>query len=143
MEEVVSVFYQIVLPLLITLLIPTIVLLAKYLCDKVSEHLNLKSKQTLDNFVMSLVGQGVSYAEQIAKKLADQKRLSGNEKLQLAIDYVRNELEKSKIVDVASVDIANKIEAMLGMEIDVEILQEGETEGETEGDDNEEDDVNF
>jgi len=114
MEIVSSIFYQ-ALPVLLALFIPAIFVLARHLVQRLGESLDIKDEKLLDELIMVIVSQGVAYAEQIAKKLADDKKLSNEEKMQLAINYVKQSLITSGIVDFTATEIANRIEALLGM----------------------------
>lgn len=116
METVEMVFWQL-FPVLLSLAIPTFLVIMGWLSKKVGERIDAEHRTILNDFVNSLVVQGVGFAEQVAEqKRKENEEIHGEEKLYLAIDYVLEELEKYDIVDIAGEEIARKVEAVLGQE---------------------------
>jgi hypothetical protein len=127
MDVVAGIFSQL-LPILVSLCIPVVLVLARYISKKLADSLGIKDTKILDELILSLVTQGIAYAEQMAHKISEEKQLEGHEKLQLAISFVKKELDRLGIVGITAQEIADKIEAMLGMDKIGDGPQEGHNE---------------
>jgi len=117
METLTTFFWQ-VLPLLLTVAIPTLLVLVTVLCKKFGLALDAEQKAKLNTFMISIVSQGITYAEQMAKKsLAEnQTAVNGSQKMYMATQYVIDELKKNNITNIASTEIAKKVESLLGVD---------------------------
>ena len=117
MENLENVFWQI-LPVLISLAVPTAMVLATWLAKKLSSKLDVEFQSAMNDFIMGLVTQGVAHAEQLAKqKEKENEEVHGEDKLYLAINYVLQEMEKYNLVSVTAEEIAAKVESVLGQSL--------------------------
>lgn len=114
METVETLFWQI-FPVLLTIAVPTVIVLFTWLARKVSIWLSLGNQLNVEALIMGLVEQGVCYAEQLAaNKKKENDEIHGEEKLHLAVEFIISELNKYGIFTITAQEIANKVEAYLG-----------------------------
>jgi hypothetical protein len=134
MESVQSVFYQI-LPALLSIAIPTILLLAGWVAKKFTEKLNIQNKKSIEDFIVGLVASGVSYAEQYAHKLAkENETIHSKDKLYIAVEYVLDAARRHGLFYITQEEVEGRIESFLGlMTYDINHLtpvNEGDTDNE-------------
>lgn len=142
MEQYLQLFYQYILPALITTVGGILLYVIKGLLNKYGAKLGLETQGKLAELLQSSVAQGVAYAEQWAKnrqkELGDVTKVASQDKLAKAIEFVLADLKRSGVVDVAEKTIRDKIEACLGfntMNINDAQNAAAETLGELGGDD--------
>jgi hypothetical protein len=119
MEELVksiSDFCLLLLPIFLTLLVPVVVALARYLTAKLTNKLDAQTKLTVHEMVDRVILHGVAYAEQEAFKYAKtvSEKMDSGHKLELAINYVASQLNANDLPKLLAKDIESKIEACLG-----------------------------
>ncbi len=116
MQTLVALLWQLV-PILIIIAIPSLGVLVHWIVKKFGAKLDNDTKAKFQEILYNIVMQGVGYAEQIAKqKEKENQKLTSETKLNIATQYVIDELQKNKIFDVTADQIAKKIEAALGLD---------------------------
>ncbi len=117
METISNTFFQIILPALITIVLPLLVVLARSVTKKLTEKLDTETRSTVQDMVNSVVSQGVAYAEQYAKtqKRFAQGQLGGEHKLEMATRFIAVEAKKYKLPDMTAGEIRNKVDSYLGI----------------------------
>ncbi len=110
-----SIFYQI-LPVLIVFVGGILLFFIKSLLQKYTKNLELEHRGAISNFVMTVVGNGIFYAEQLAKQYAKDRiqKMASGDKLNLAVNYVIEELQKNNILEFTTSEIEKRIESFLG-----------------------------
>jgi hypothetical protein len=103
---------QFVLPILGTVLAS----LAIWALKKLLTKLGLDENAKIDSMIDHYVHVGVNHAEKAAQKVIDTKlKLSGGDKMNIAVSTVLKELEESGIKDVGEDLIKARIEAYLNL----------------------------
>jgi len=116
MEQVATIFWQI-LPILISIAIPSVLVLAKWLASKLASKLDAEGKVKVQELLNGIIMGGVAYAEQIAKQKAQNNQaVNGGTKLYIATQWIIDELNKQKIVELTAEEIQKRIESVLGMD---------------------------
>lgn len=108
---------HLILPAVIAILTPAVVVIARAVAKKLTEKLDAETKIAAQHMVDEVVGKGVAYAEQYAKaqeKIIKQK-IDGEHKLEFAVRYVLEELEKNKLPELTAADIEKRVESYLGV----------------------------
>jgi len=113
----------------------------KVALKKFGEKTDAETQSSLQDVIGNCVAQGVSYAEQWAKKLqlemGKDKKVAGNDKLIKAIEYTLNDLRKHGITDFSEKEIKDKAESFLGIAtLNINSIPQG-TGPILEGEDNE------
>lgn len=118
MESILAALLEHIVPIIISLLGAVIVAVVRGLAKKYGENIDLKTKALTEDLVNHLVTQGIMLAEQWAKVRAKRlnEKVGGNDKLQIAMKFIADELRKKGITDMAEKEIRNRIEAMLGIQ---------------------------
>ena len=118
MEQYLDLFYKYFLPILITAGAGILLYLIRGLVKKYGTKLGVETQNKLSELIGTSVAQGVAFAEQWAKarqkELGDNLKVSSQDKLAKAIEFVLVDLKRSGIIDVAEKVIRDKIEACLG-----------------------------
>lgn len=107
---------KILLPVVVTVLTPVVLVLAKKVTSKFSDKLDAETKSAVHDMVSTIVAQGVHYAEQYAKtqQKVVQGKLDGESKLEQATFYIVDHLDKYNLPQLAAHEIKNKVESYLG-----------------------------
>lgn len=96
-----------------------LLVLARKLARGLSEKLGLQSSNELEALLVELVSQGISYAEQEAKRQAKitNGSIDNEFKLDMATRFIISQISKTpSIPDMSASDVQNKIEAVLGLQ---------------------------
>jgi len=98
------------LPVLATIATTALVLLIKKGIDK----MGVTRSQEIDGMIDKYVGIGIGYAERFASsKFGGDAKVSGSDKMSLAVETVVGELDQSGITGVATSLIVARIESAL------------------------------
>lgn len=104
-----------IVPILITVISGILLKLIHSAVKKHGAKLDVETQARAEALLSDLVQQGVTYAEQYAKNEAKrQNAVGGSAKLNKAMEYVAQEIERNKLPELAEHVIVNKIEAALG-----------------------------
>jgi len=110
-----SVFWQLFQYLILPIGSTVVVILVAWLARKLSANLTTAQQAAVHEFLTRIVSQGVAYAEQVAKQKAQEnEEINGAQKRYLAIEFTFKELEKYGIINIASDQVSDLIEAVLG-----------------------------
>jgi len=109
--------FWMLLPTILSILAPIVVLLARAAVKKLTTHLDVRTSAAIMDVVNGVVMNGVALAEQEAKKhqLETQEKLVSQNKLEIAMEYVIDELNKHNIPQLTQEEIIQRIEACLGI----------------------------
>ena len=108
-------YWNMIWPLLLAICVPSILVVAIRISTKLGKRLDLQNRNILNDFIMSVVAQGVSFAEQLSiKRAKDNIGVTSDDKLTLAMRYITEELVRNNVLNVTGEEISKKIEAYLG-----------------------------
>lgn len=97
-------------------LVPVVTALAGLLIRKIAQHFGAKTTSAQLDMLQQIAGLAVGYAEEYArKKLREQSvRASGNEKLNIAVDYAGRLVQQWGLPQQGAASIVKLVEAALG-----------------------------
>ena len=105
---------DVVPPLLVILGGVALHFVRKYV-NKAADKLGIEQTQVYIDTVSEIVTQGITYAEQLAKKKAKElEYVDGDGKLHLATKYIIDELRRRELPEMAADEVKDKIESYLG-----------------------------
>jgi hypothetical protein len=130
LQELSNVF-KLVLPVVITVALPTVVMLFRSLVKKASNKFDVQTRVAVSDMMDNIVTRGVAFAEQEAKKYGRQTKykMDSDHKLEQAVRYVVGEIESYNLPRLAGSEIRDKVESCLGLgTLNVNLNSGGEDE---------------
>jgi len=110
--------YYDLIELAIKVFTPVILLLATILTAKLLKKFGIEEKATLNALIISYVKQGINYADAWAKKQVTKPY--GEEKMDIAIKHILENINDSKLPNIASEKLKELIEAQLSKDGEIE-----------------------
>ena len=115
--------WEIMLPATLSLLVVIVPVLLVYLGKKLGDSIDANTKAKLNEFVNTVVLEGVYYADQLAKQRQKEGlKPTGNEKLDTAVRYVVDQFKNNGLNKITEDVVVNKIESYLGLQSQEELV---------------------
>jgi len=114
--EIFKIVLENILPILFAVLMPIMVVLGRWFVRYLERKLSFDMSTEMENQLLGYVYQGVSYAEEkamAAVKINPNDMTSGQAKLDRALDYVREQIQRQGWDDIAGEKLSRMIEAAL------------------------------
>ena len=115
MDELHTILSQLVVPVAVDVLKVLAPVVVGWIGVKLSQKLSTDRAAVLQEAVRGVVLDGVAKAEKLAETYGRSgNKLSSEHKLKLAVDYIKGELQRTKLDKLAEEVIVEKVEAALG-----------------------------
>lgn len=107
---------QILTPVIIVMVAVTIVIV-RNVCKKISEKADSETRVNVQEVLLGVTLQSISLAEQISVKYrkANNEKIDSDYKLEIAVEYVINEIRRLRLPELSTHQIQEKVEAYLGI----------------------------